>query len=276
MKDLNGATALLTGASGGIGASIADELASAGANLILTGRREDALAEVRERLAARGQKAAVVPADLADLDAIPSLVEDAEAALGPIDILVNNAGVELAASFTEFSRDEITSMVDVNLTAPMLLTQRVLPGMLRRGRGHVVFLSSGAGRYGPAYQHPYAATKAGLIALTQSLRAEYRGGPVGFSVICPGLVLGDGMYQRIVDDGIRGSRLMGSTTTGRVAKRVVQAIRTDAPEIIVTGSPMRPLIALGVFAPRLTEGIMARVGMTELFHRLAATHGRSA
>ena len=276
MQDLNGATVLLTGASGGIGGCIAEELADVGANLILTGRREDALAEVRDRLADRGKKAAVVPTDLANLDAIPALVEDAEAVVGPIDVLVNNAGIETAASFVRFSRDELTSMVDINLTAPMLLTQHVLPAMLQRGRGHVVFVSSGAGRYGPAYQGPYAATKAGLIALTQSLRAEYRGGPVGFSVVCPGFVEGDGMYQRMVDKGFRANRLMGSTTTRRVAKRVVQAIRTDSPEVNDTGRPMRPGIALSVMAPRLTECITARLGMTEMFHRLAAAHGRSA
>ena len=268
------ATVLLTGASGGIGGCIAEELADAGAHLILTGRREDALAEVRDRLADRGKRAAVVPTDLANLDAIPALVEDAEAAIGPIDVLVNNAGVETAASFVRFSRDELTSMVDINLTAPMLLTQCVLPAMLRRGRGHVVFVSSGAGRYGPAYQGPYAATKAGLIALSQSLRAEYRGGPVGFSVVCPGFVEGDGMYQRMVDKGFRANRLMGSTTTRRVAERVVHAIRTDSPEVNDTGRPMRPGIALSVVAPRLTECITARLGMTEMFHRLAAAHGR--
>lgn len=274
MRDLDGATVLLTGASGGIGARIAEEFAAVGANLVLTGRREDALAVVADRVSERGSTATVLPADLADLDAIPSLAARAEAAFGSIDVLVHNAGLEAAASFTAFSRDEITSMVEVNLTAPMLLTQAILPGMLRRDRGHVVFVASGAGRLGPAYQHPYGATKAGLIALTQSLRAQYRTRPVGFSAVCPGFVTGDGMYQRMLDEGLRANRLMGSTTTGRVAKAVVRAVRTDAPEIITTGSPMRPLIALSVLAPRVAERVAVVAGMTSFFHSLAAAHGR--
>jgi NAD(P)-dependent dehydrogenase (short-subunit alcohol dehydrogenase family) len=87
----------------------------------------------------------------------------------------------------------------------MLLTHRVLPGMLERGRGHVVFISSLAGKIGPAYNEPYAATKAGLVGLTQSLRAEYLHEPVGF-------LAGDGMYQRMVEEGVKSNRLMGETT----------------------------------------------------------------
>src|SRR5437899_9381958 len=106
--------------------------------------------------------------DLYDLTQLDSLIERSEAALGPLDVLVNNAGVEQAAAFTRYTRDELTSMVDLNLTVPLLLTHSVLPGMLERGRGHVVFIASVAGKLGPAYAGPYAATKAGLIAITQS------------------------------------------------------------------------------------------------------------
>ena len=92
-------------------------------------------------------------------------------------MLVNNAGVEITSPFTGYSREELTSVVDVNLTAPMLLTHRVVPGMLERGRGHVVFISSLGGQDRPAFNEPYGATKAGLIGFNQSLRAEYRHAP---------------------------------------------------------------------------------------------------
>jgi short-subunit dehydrogenase len=166
-------------------------------------------------------------------------------------------------------------MVDVNLTAPILLTHRVTPGMLERGRGHVVFISSLAGKSGPAYNEPYGATKAGLIGFTQSLRAEYRHAPVGFSVVCPGFTAGDGMYQRMVEEGVSSSRLIGETTTLKVADRVAEAIRDDRPEIIESGSPVRPMLALGQISPRLAEWIVERSGGTEIFRRTAAGRGRT-
>ena len=179
-------------------------------------RELSALAEELEQL---GVRAAALPADLSDLGQIEPLVERAEDALGPLDLLVNNAGVELAGDFSAYTREELTGMIDLNLTAPLLLTHRVLPGMLARRRGHVAFIASVAGKLGPAYQEPYAATKAGLIGLTQSLRAQYRHETVGFSVVCPGFIAGDGMYQRMVEEGMKSNRLMGETTIERSATR---------------------------------------------------------
>ena len=178
--------------------------------------------------------------------------------------------IKIPAAFTDMTPDDIRTMVEVNLTATMLLTRRVLPGMLDRGRGHIVFVSSGLAKMGSAYQAPYSATKAALLALTQALRAEYRHTPVGFSVVCPGLVTGAGMYQRMLDDGFSASPLLGTTTTTRVARKVVAAIRHDRPEVHVTGAPVRPIVAAIQLNPRLTEMITARAGMTELFRRVAA------
>lgn len=243
-------------------------------NVIVSGRREEVLAEVVAELRGQGVKSEAVPADLGDLGQVDPLIERCEAALGEIDVLVNNAGVEVAGAFTSYSREELTGMVDVNLTAPMLLTHRVVPGMLERGRGHVVFISSLAGKFGPAYNEPYAATKAGLIGLGQSLRAEYHRAPIGFSVVCPGFTAGDGMYQRMVDQGISSSRLLGETTTDKVADRVVDAIRRDLPEVVESGSPVRPMFAFSQIAPRLSERLVERLGGTEIFRRLAEARGR--
>ena len=275
MKDLQGRTALVTGASGGIGTHIARALARQGMNIVVSGRREDALAAMVSELRGQGVQAEAVPADLSDLGQVDPLIERSQDALGPLDVVINNAGVELTAAFTRATRDELTSMVDLNLTVPMLLTHRVVPGMLERGRGHVVFISSMAGKVGPAYSEPYAATKAGLIGLTQSLRAEYRDAPVGFSVVCPGFVAGDGMYQRMADQGIRSNRIIGHTTTEKVANQVVGAIRRDRPEVVESGSPVRPILALGQIAPRLVERILIRAGTHEWFRRVAAERDRA-
>ena len=276
MRELHGRNALVTGGSGGIGAHIARALARAGANVVVSGRREEALASVASELREMGVRAEAVPGDLHERAHLEALVERSESALGPLDVLVNNAGVELAAAFTRYTREELTSMIDVNLTAPLLLTHSVLPGMLARGRGHVVFVASVAGKLGPAYAGPYAATKAGLIAITQSLRAQYVHAPVGFSVICPGFVAGEGMYQRMVEQGMSSNRVMGTTKIEKVADRAIDSIRRDRPEVIESGTPLRPVLALGQLSPRLIERVMPRIGLTDLFRRVAASRGRAS
>ncbi len=274
MEQLRGRTALVTGASGGLGAHLARRLAREGMNVALAARREPELSALATELEALGVRAAAVPADLSDLEQIDPLIERAEAALGPLDLLVNNAGVEITSDFCSYTRGELTGMIDLNLTAPLLLTHRVLPGMLSRGRGHVAFIASIAGKLGPAYQAPYAATKAGLIGLTQSLRAQYRGGTVGFSVICPGFIEGDGMYQRMVEEGMKSNRLMGETTLEKVCDATVRAVRQDLPEAIESGAPLRPALALTQLLPQLAERIAPRFGVTEIFRRTAVSRGR--
>jgi short-subunit dehydrogenase len=276
MRELRDRNALVTGGSGGIGAHVARALARAGTNVVVSGRREDALAAVVEELRGLGVRADGVVADLYDRAQADVLVERSEAALGPLDVLVNNAGVELASAFTRCTSEELTSMVDLNLVAPLLLTRRALPGMLERGRGHVVFIASMAGKIGAPYEACYVATKAGLVGLTQSLRAEYARAPVGFSVVCPGFVAGDGMYQRMLEEGFSSNLLIGSTTMAKVVDGVLDAIRRDRPELIEAGRPMRPALALAALAPRLAERLAARIGLTELFRRLVAAHDRGA
>ncbi len=275
MEDLQGRTALVTGASGGLGAHLARRLAREGMHVALTARGADALSDLAQELGGLGVRTAALPADLSDLDQIDPLLERAQDALGPIDLLLNNAGMELASAFTALTREELTGMVNLNLTAPLLLTHRVLPGMLARGRGHVVFISSLGGKVGPAYDEPYAASKAGLIGLTQSLRAEYRHEPVGFSVVCPGFIAGDGMYQRMVEQGLRANRLMGETNVAKVLDAVVRAIRRDLPEVIESGAPIRPALALAQLAPGLAERVAPLFGVNELFRRTALSRGRS-
>jgi short-subunit dehydrogenase len=243
-------------------------------NVVVSGRREDALAAVASELSALGVRVEAVPTDLSDLTQVDSLIDRSEAALGAIDVLVNNAGVELTSAFTSYTPEELASVVDVNLTAPLLLTHRLVGRMLSRGRGHVVFISSVAGKLGPPYSEPYAATKAALIGLTQSLRAEYLSAPVGFSVVCPGFIAGDGMYQRMVEQGIKSNRVLGETTTKKVTDSVIEAIRDDKPEVIESGGPIRPLLAISQLAPRLIERMAPRTGVAELFHRLAVSRGR--
>jgi len=275
MQQLRGATAMVTGASGGLGMHLARRLAGEGMNVALVARRAQALELVAGELRGAGVRAEVIPADLSNAEEIDGVVERAEAGIGPIDLLVNNAGVEATAAFDAYTSAEIQAMVAVNLTAPMLLTHRLLPGMLARGRGHVVFISSVAGKLGTPYSEPYSATKAGLVALGQSLRIEYDHAPVGFSVVCPGFIAGDGMYQRMVEDGHRSNRLMGETTVEKVVECIVDAVRRDRPEVIESGAPIRPILALNQLAPGLVERLAPRFGIKKLFGGVARDRDRA-
>jgi short-subunit dehydrogenase len=190
-------------------------------------------------------------------------------------VLVNNAGVEFASAFAGQPPEELRETIEINLVAPVLLTRRVLPGMLERGRGHVVFIASLAGKAPTPYEAVYAASKAGLIGLVRSLRVEYRRAPVGFSVICPGFVAGEGMYQRMVEQGVSSNRILGETTTDKVAAAVIEAIQSDRSQVVESGAPIKPLLALGELTPRALERAVAAAGVGKIFRAAAATRGRT-
>lgn len=176
---IQGAVALVTGASSGIGWAAARRLAEAGARVVAHGRDGDRLAEL-----SRLTGAAVVTGDLSDPASAARIAEQA----GPVDILVNNAGIGWAGAFLDMPGDEVARLVGVNLTAPIELTRAVLPGMLARGAGHLMFVTSIAGRMGVAGEAVYSATKAGLDSFAESLRFELAGTPVQVSVLVPGVV----------------------------------------------------------------------------------------
>jgi short-subunit dehydrogenase len=264
----------LTGASGGLGKHIARSLAAEGVRLVLSGRNEEALARLRDELVGRGTEADIITADLMDATAVDGLVERTEAQAGPIDVLVNNAGLEITAAFTSSTREELDSILTVNLLGPMRLIHCVLPGMLARGQGHVVNISSLAAKVGPPYEAPFVAAKAGLIGLTQSLRSELADSPVGCSVICPGFVAQDGMYARMAEQGIKAPMAFGTSRPERVGRAVVRAIVKDLPEVIINPRPVRPLLELAIVAPGQAERVLRASGASDVFRRQAELRGR--
>ena len=274
MKTLRGATVLITGASGGIGSRLASAFAGRGARVVLSARRADLLESLATRLRGQGAAVAVVPADLAEPADAGSLVERAEAALGPLDVLLNNAGLEITASYTEVSAAELQRMVAVNLKAPLVLIRNALPGMLARGRGHVVNIASIAGKGPTAYDVPYSATKAGLIGLTRSLRLEYRDMPVGFSVVAPGFVEQEGMYARMRSLGVKAPRVLTAVPLDDVIDAVLTAIEKDRAEIVVTRRPLRALAAVGELSPELLERAVAALGAPQFMRDVAKRQGR--
>lgn len=180
---LDDAVCLVTGASSGIGAATARRLAGSGARVLLAGRDPD-----RVRAAAGQVGGTALVADLSTARGVRALAERALAEAGRVDVVVNNAGVGWAGWFDTMPTEDVAALVALNLTAPLLLTRLLLPGMRERGRGHVVMVSSIAGCVGVAREAVYAATKAGLNTFCDSLRDELGGTGVGVSVVVPGVV----------------------------------------------------------------------------------------
>ncbi len=273
--ELRGANALITGAAGGLGGQIARALSREGCSLVLTDLPGDALEARASELSSGGTQATAFGADLRDSDQLDSFVARAEEASGPIDLLVNNAGVELTAPFVDYTEEEIDTVMDVNLLAPMSLIRQAVPGMMERRRGHVVTMASLAGRISPAYMATYGLTKAALIALTQSLRAEHVGDPVGFSAICPGFVRGAGMVEPLVEAGTEFTSTVPLTPPELVGAAVVKAVRKDLPDVtFVHRRPIRAVLAMYAIAPRLTERLLIRSGTPHIFRATTQARGR--
>jgi len=274
MNTLKGRNAILTGANGGLGGYLAEALAHAGVHLFHVGFVNPGLEALSARSVSLGVRSGFLSADLRHPAERARVVEAARRELGPVDILINNAGVEYSSPYDELTADQLDEVLDVNLRAPMLLTRLVLPEMLRRRSGHIVNISSLAGRSGPAFQEPYAASKAGLTAFTFSLRATCRGTGVSASVVTPGFVE-TGIYTRLKEKtGISAPPLLAPVRPERVAAAVLRALRTDAPEIVVSRYPVRPVLAVLDLWPRLGLWLIAKLGANEFFRRVVDAEHR--
>src|SRR5438105_5997735 len=243
-------TALITGTSRGIGQYIARAMAKAGYNLVLVSRSATEVEALAVELRAAGTRAVVVAADLTDHASLQRIVRIAGEEFGGVDVLVNNAGGDPQHEFDQMSWAQNENIFRLNVLAPMELTHLLLPGMLERGRGHVVNISSLAGRIGFPYTEAYAAAKDGLIGFTRVLRSDYRRRGVTASVIVLGAIRGAGQGQRTSDElGLELSRV-GTSPASAVAEAVLTAIRKGRPEVVVMPGPGRLMKALLDLFPR--------------------------
>jgi short-subunit dehydrogenase len=268
-------TVLLTGASGGLGKYMARAFAKPGVNLALVANPGAELELVRREIAPTGVNAMTIIADLREASERRSVVDQIESKLGTIDILINNAGVEFTQPFHELTEDNIYDMLHVNLEAAMILTRLVLPAMLKKRRGHIVNIASLAGKSGPAFEEGYAASKAGLIAFTSSLRASYRRMGVSASVIVPGFVEA-GIYTRLKQrSGCTAPPIMGTSQPQQVADAVLRAIERDRFEIIVNPLPVRPLLAFAALFPGIGEWVIEKFGTNQFFREVVTASRRN-
>lgn len=184
---ISGSRVLITGASGGIGSAVTLAFARRGARLVVSGRDPAAL---QSTYLPEGTHAVV--ADLTDEDAVRNLAADA----GEVDILVNNAGVGWYGNTADMPTPDIRRLVEVNTLAPLLLTRLLLPGMVERGMGHIVFIGSVAGHLGVENEAVYSATKAAVRTYAEALRAEIRQHRIGVSTVSPAAVATDFFRNR--------------------------------------------------------------------------------
>lgn len=272
MKIEPGQTALVTGASRGMGVIMARALARRGVNLIIAARNAAQLEQVARQLEGECKVAvAAIAADLGDSADLARLAGQVQQR-GGVDILLNNAGLEEACSYERRDPAGIEQMIAVNLTGPMLLSRLLLPGMIARGRGHIVNIASVAGMLASPYQEPYCATKAGLIGFTRALRmtAQDQKWPVSASIISPGFMAGAGMYDDMQrEHAVKAHALLGTVDAAEMGPALLRAIEQDLPDVVLMKGTPRLNAAISAMAPRLFERIMAWFDFGAVFRTVA-------
>jgi short-subunit dehydrogenase len=246
--DLAGHTALLTGATGGLGRAIAVALAERGANVALSARKADALEALAAELPGQGHR--VLPSDLAEPEAAERLVAEA----GGVDILIANAGLPGAGRLSDFTPEQVTRALRVNLEAPMLMAQALSPQMVERGSGHLVFVASLSGKAASPRSSIYNATKFGLRGFALGLRADLSPKGVGVSLVSPGFIRGAGMFA---DSGAKPPPGLGTGRPEQVGAAVVRAIERDKVEVAVAPIAQRALAHFALASPTVSVRVQS-------------------
>ncbi len=255
---ISSSTILLTGATGGLGQAIARALHERGGKLILTGRRTEVLEPLAAELDAR-----TLAVDLSEPGEIDRLLREA----GEIDILLANAALPAAGRLETFTMDEIDRALNVNLRAPIALAHALAPAMVARASGHMLFMSSLAGKSATPGTAIYNATKFGLRGFASALRADLRESGVGVSAIFPGFIRDAGMFA---DAGVDLPSGVGTSSPEDVARATVQAIERNRAEIDVAPIPMRVGAAFSGLAPELSALVARKFGANSISEQMHA------
>ncbi len=227
----------ITGATSGIGRSLAIAYAATGARLILSGRRADALADVQRQCGTTNVH--TIPFDLADLDSIPGRAAEAVACFGQVDTMVHNAGLAARERVVNTSRPVHEQILHTNYLGPALLTQALLPAMIERHDGHFVVISSMAGTYGSPQLGAYAAAKHALHGFFESLRAEEYDRGIVVTLVIPGFIKTDITAHALTGSGGSYGRVLSvydnAMSADECARKIVQAVTTRRQEVVIGG-----------------------------------------
>jgi short-subunit dehydrogenase len=254
---LEGSTALVTGATGGIGQAIVRALCDRGTSVIASGRKRDVLDGMANEL----DRVEPLVADLCDPAQVSALVDGRR-----IDVLVANAALPASGRLDSFSPEEIDRALDVNLRAPMQLARALVPHMVERGAGHLVFISSLSGKFASAGASVYNATKFGLRGFGFALHEELRGTGVGATTVFPGFIREAGMFA---DSGAELPRGVGSRLPEDVARAVIAGIDKGRAEVDVAPRSLAFGARLFGFAPGMVAGVNRRLGSDPLSEAIA-------
>jgi short-subunit dehydrogenase len=249
---LTGGNVLLTGATGGIGHAIARDFAARGAKLVLSGRRTEVLEPLAAELGAR-----VIAADLAQREDVARLAGE----VGELDVVVFNAALPASGPVLDCSQEHIDRALEVNLRAPIALTRAIAPAMVARRRGHLVYISSLAGKAAAPGSALYSATKFGLRGFALCLREDLRGAGVGVSVVLPGFIRDAGMFA---DSGAHLPRGVGTRSPEQVAAAVIRAIESNRAELEVAPPGLRIGAAFAGLAPQTAATASRLMGSDKL------------
>lgn len=247
---LRGKTALITGASSGIGRACALALAREGVDLALLGRREQALDAVAAAVAHEGVRAVSLRADVADRDQAGQVLQRAVAGLGRVDIVIANAGIYWRRPIAELTLAELDQVMAVNFYGAVALPLAALPAMLERKSGHLVFVSSLDGKKGIPPDGAYVASKFALGGFAEVLRQELRGTGVEVTVVCPGRV-----DTPMITD-LEVPAVSAKMSPERVARAIVRGIRRRQAEILVPWLGGKSLVILNTFSARLGDWLV--------------------
>jgi short-subunit dehydrogenase len=253
-----GSRILLTGATGGIGQTLARDLHARGAQLILSARRSDVLSPLADSL-----NASMVIADMAVPDDVRRLAAEAV----DVDILIVSAALPASGHLLELTPTQIDTMLEVNLRAPIALARELAPNMVKRGRGHIVLISSLSGKAAAPASSIYSAAKFGLRGFAHGAREDLRKSGVGVSVILPGFIRDAGMFA---DSGAKLPPGVGTSSPEDVAGAVVSAIERNRREVVVAPLPMRLGADIASVAPGLSAVFQRLMGGARVARKVAA------
>jgi short-subunit dehydrogenase len=256
--DLGSVRVLVTGATGGIGQAIARTFAAEGADVMVSGRRLEVLEPLAQELGGRA-----LQCDLAQREQVERLVHDA----GEVDVLVANAALPASGLLLELTQEQIDRMLEVNLRAPVALARALAPAMAQRHQGHIVFISSLAGKVASPASSIYSATKFGLRGFALALRQDLKADGVGVSVVLPGFIREAGMFA---DANIDLPRGVGTRSPEDVAAAVLQSVKRNRAEIEVAPASLRLGAAFAGVAPELAATVSRRLGGEKTAADLAA------
>lgn len=254
--ELRGKIVVVTGASSGIGESIARHCARHGARVVLAARSEDRLRQIAADLGASGFPALVVPTDVTRPAQVAGLAAAARERFGHVDVVVNNAGFGVLDRFVDADIADLREMFGVNLYGSVLCTSIFLPDMLARRSGHLIFMSSLAGLFPFRNMAFYGATKFALVGIANTLMLELDRTGVRCTLICPGPTQTNFMRRAEIRKFPRATRLVPWITADEVARTTVDAIERQIHGRVIVPWQARPLVALGSTFPRLARYVL--------------------